>query len=75
LLGRKATIPRPKLAPHVVAVVRVIDRPQLAHGFLVPLSSTVNSLSSVSNGFSFAAAGAPPASRKCVITVARYHYI
>jgi hypothetical protein len=35
LLGRKATIPRPKLALHVVAVVRVIDHPQLAHGFLV----------------------------------------
>jgi hypothetical protein len=27
LLGRKATIPRQKLALHVVAVVRVIDRP------------------------------------------------
>jgi hypothetical protein len=57
-----------------VAVVRVIDRPQLAYGVLVPWSSTVKSLSPVSNGFSFAT-GAPPACRKCIITVARYHYI
>ena len=40
----------------------------------IPWSSTVKSLSPISNTFSLAA-GASPASRKCIIAVAWYHYI